>query len=60
MKTYQIVKYGFMSCSRVIKRGLTLKQAKAHCEHKNMNKKELGEFVGYEKERILPLTSEQK
>ena len=33
METYKIIRTFFMGSKRIIKRGLTLEQAQAHCRH---------------------------
>lgn len=46
--TYKIIRFRFGKSNRVIKRGLTLEEAQAHC--KNPATKGNGWFDGYEKE----------
>lgn len=49
MATYKIVRFRFKGRKRVIKRGLTLKQARAHCRNPKTSKAGVW-FDGYTKE----------
>ena len=46
--TYKIIRFSFKGNNRVIKRGLTLEQAQAHCNDPKTEGE--GWFDGYEKE----------
>ena len=48
MKTYKIIRFRFKRKSKVIKRGLTLEQAQAHCRDPRTSGD--GWFDGYEAE----------
>lgn len=48
MKTYKIIKFTFNGSPRVIKRGLTLEEAQAHCSRDDTHGE--GWFHGYEQE----------
>tara|TARA_B100001094_G_scaffold281457_1_gene292902 strand:+ start:290 stop:439 length:150 start_codon:yes stop_codon:yes gene_type:complete len=48
MTTYKIIRFRFEGTNRVIKRGLTLEQAQAHCQRPNT--KGNGWFDGYQAE----------
>tara|TARA_R110002126_G_scaffold77561_1_gene193336 strand:- start:344 stop:499 length:156 start_codon:yes stop_codon:yes gene_type:complete len=48
MKTYKIIKFKFNGTPRVIKRGLTLEQAQAHCQRDDTQGE--GWFHGYDSE----------
>ena len=48
MKTYKIIRFKFDGSPRVIRRGLTLEEAQAHCRREDTHGK--GWFDGYEEE----------
>lgn len=48
MKTYKIVRFRFEGSNRVIKRGLSLVEARAHCSREDTRGD--GWFDGYEEE----------
>lgn len=48
MKTYKIIRFRFNGNRRVIKRGLTLEEAKEHCNSEDTHGE--GWFDGYESE----------
>jgi hypothetical protein len=48
MKTYMIIKFTFKGSPRVVKRGLTLEEAQAHCSRDDTHGE--GWFHGYEEE----------
>jgi hypothetical protein len=48
MDTYKIVRFKFEGGNRVIKTGLTLEQAQAHCQREDTHGKDW--FDGYTKE----------
>jgi len=54
METYKIVRLKFKGKPRVIQRGLSLKEAQAHCKREDTHKKDSQGnviwFDGYEKE----------
>lgn len=49
MTTYKIIRFRFNGNSKVIKRGLTLEQAQAHCQREDTHGE--GWFDGYEEEK---------
>ena len=54
MKTYKIIRFRFEDGNEVIKTGLTLKDAQAHCKREDTHKKDANGnvlwFDGYTKE----------
>jgi len=48
MKTYKIVRFRFNDASRIVKRGLTLEEAQAHCSREDTRGDSW--FDGYEEE----------
>ena len=48
MKTYKIIRFRFNGSNRVIKKGLTLEEAQAHCQREDTHGD--GWFDGYEAE----------
>ena len=48
MSTYKIIRMKFEGKNKVIKRGLTLEEAQAHCQREDTHGK--GWFDGYESE----------
>jgi len=48
MTTYKIIRFRFEGNNRVIKRGLTLEEAQAHCQDPSTSGE--GWFDGYDKE----------
>jgi hypothetical protein len=48
MKTYKIVRFRFEGSNRVIKRGLSLEEARAHCSREDTRGD--GWFDGFEEE----------
>jgi hypothetical protein len=48
MKTYKIIRFKFNGNNRIIKRGLTLEEAKEHCSREDTHGKDW--FDGFESE----------
>ena len=48
MKTYKIIRFRFNGSPRTLKKGLTLEQARAHCQDEKTSGE--GWFDGYESE----------
>ena len=48
MATYKIIRFRFEGSNRVIKRGLTLEEAQAHCQREDTHGE--GWFDGYDEE----------